>query len=105
MTRTTIFWLAALASSVAAFGARAQDIQTPAAAAAPGPAAPAEGADGPAPIDRNSDGKITKAEAQADAELARPFRALDTDNSGKLDSGEFARFEAEAGPEPELLGR
>ena len=35
-----------------------------------------------------------RAEEQADAELARQFRALDTDNSGKLDSGEFARFEA-----------
>jgi hypothetical protein len=98
MTRTQLFWLAALAVSSAAFGVRAQDIQMPAAAAAPGPAAPADAAGRPDPIDRNRDGKITKGEAQADAELARRFRALDTDNSGKLDSGEFARFEVDDTP-------
>jgi EF hand len=91
MTRTGIFWLAALAATTAALGVHAQDIQTPAAAAAPGPAAQVE-------IDRNRDGKITKAEAARDAELARRFSTLDIDNSGKLDSGEFARFEAEAEP-------
>jgi len=95
MSRTRIFWLAALAFSTAAFGVRAQDIQMPAAAAAPGPALPADAAGSPASIDRNSDGKVTKGEAQANPALARQFRALDTDNSGKLDSGEFARFEAD----------
>jgi hypothetical protein len=95
MNRTRIVWLAALAFSSAAFGAWAQDIQMPAAAAAPGPAAVADAAGRPDPIDRNRDGKITRGEAQANAELARQFRALDTDNSGKLDSGEFARFEAD----------
>ena len=98
MTRTTILWLTALAVSALAIGVQAQDIQAPAPATAPGPSAdrPASGGS----IDRNGDGKITKAEAQADAELARRFRALDTDNSGKLDSAEFARFEAEEAPPP-----
>jgi hypothetical protein len=95
MTRTTTFWLAAIAITVAALGAHAQDIQTPAAAAAPGPSTDAR-----AEIDRNGDGKITKAEASADNELARRFKSLDTDNSGKLDSAEFARFEIGDEPTP-----
>ena len=99
MTRTTIFWLAAIACIAAEFNARAQDIQTPAAPTmAPGQApAPNAANDNDAAarqrLDGNSDGRITKAEAQADAELARRFSELDTDNSGKLDSAEFARFE------------
>lgn len=100
MTRTRTFWLAALAFSTVAAGARAQDIQTPAPAVAPGPAVTAGATGSPASVDRNHDGRITRAEAQADADLARQFRALDTDNSGKLDSGEFARFEADDAPAP-----
>lgn len=92
MKHARILVTAALAA--AAFGVAAQDIQTPAAAVAPGAPAGASSE----PIDRNRDGKITKAEAQADAELARRFRTLDTDNSGKLDEGEFARFEIEDAP-------
>jgi hypothetical protein len=90
MTRTGIFWLAALAFTAAALGVQAQDIQTPAPAAPPGPSASQPDQDR---IDQNGDGSITKAEAQANQELARRFGELDTDNSGKLDQAEFARFE------------
>ena len=95
MTRIQLSLLA-FALCTAAIGARAQDIQTPAPATAPG----ANGADAVTleRIDRNRDGKITKAEASADPELARRFSTLDVDNSDKLDSGEFARFEAEEAP-------
>lgn len=96
MTRTQLSLLT-LALCGAALGARAQDIQTPAAAAAPGPATGANAA-ALERIDRNRDGKVTKAEASADPELKRQFSALDVDNSDKLDSGEFARFEAESAP-------
>ena len=85
------------AFAAAACGVSAQDVQTPAAAVPPGPGAGASSEQ----VDRNGDGKITRAEAQADAELARRFRTLDTDNSGKLDEGEFARFEIdEPAPAP-----
>lgn len=100
MTRTHLFWLIACVSTAAALGARAQDVQTPSAPTiAPGSSAasapPAEFADAAAMrrLDRNDDGRITKAEAQADAAVARRFAELDTDNSGKLDPAEFARFE------------
>lgn len=94
MTRTQLSLLT-LALCSAALGARAQEIQTPAAAAPPGPAS---GADALERIDRNRDGKVTKAEASADPELKRQFGALDVDNSDKLDAGEFARFEADDAP-------
>jgi EF hand len=98
MTRTRIPLIAALALSAAALGAHAQDIQTPAAAAPPGPASGAPSS--LQQVDRNSDGKVTKAEAAGNAELARRFGELDVDNSGKLDSGEFARFEIGDEPPP-----
>jgi hypothetical protein len=95
MTRTTIFWIAAAAVSLATLGAAAQDIQVPASAAPPGPAAGDGSSASLKQLDSNGDGKLTKAEASADGELARRFRELDTDNSGKLDGGEFARFEVD----------
>jgi hypothetical protein len=103
MTRTRLSLLT-LALCSAALGARAQEIQTPAPATVPGPAT---GGDAVTleRIDRNRDGKITKAEASADPELARRFSALDVDNSDKLDSGEFARFEAEEAPAADPLSR
>ena len=97
MTRPTLFWLTALACTTAAFGLHAQNVETPAAPTiAPGAAGPATPEKDQASLERldgNSDGRITKAEAQKDPELARRFSELDTDNSGKLDRGEFARFE------------
>lgn len=98
MTRTQLSVLT-LALCAAALGARAQEIQTPSPATAPGGDVTLER------IDRNRDGKITKAEAGADPELARRFSALDVDNSDKLDSGEFARFEAEEAPAADPLSR
>lgn len=96
MTRTHIFWLSALAVAAAALGAHAQDIQTPAAAAPPGP--PKGDPAMLERVDRNGDGRITRIEARADAGLARRFSALDVDNSDSLDSGEFARFEIDGEP-------
>jgi hypothetical protein len=96
MTRTQLSLLT-LALCSAALGARAQEIQTPAPAVAPGPAAGSDAATLER-IDRNRDGKVTKAEASADPELKRQFGALDVDNSDKLDAGEFARFEADDAP-------
>lgn len=96
MTRTQLSLLT-LALCSGALGARAQEIQTPAAAAAPGPATSAD----PSALerfDRNRDGRVTKAEASADPDLKRQFSALDVDNSDKLDAGEFARFEADDAP-------
>jgi hypothetical protein len=97
MTRTKLFWLAASVFTLAAMGAGAQDVQIPAAPVAPGTAGePAKADDGAATVDQldsNKDGQITKAEAQGDQALARRFSELDRDNSGKLDRGEFARFE------------
>lgn len=96
MSRIALSLLTVALCSVA-FGASAQEIQTPSAAAAPG----ATGGEGVTleRFDRNRDGKITKAEASTDAELKRQFSALDVDNSDKLDVGEFARFEAEVDSE------
>jgi hypothetical protein len=92
MTRNRLPLLAALTLGVATLGATAQEIQTPAPATAPGGGTTVT----LERVDRNRDGKVTKAEAAADPALARRFSALDVDNSDKLDSGEFARFEAEA---------
>jgi hypothetical protein len=96
MTRTQLSLLT-FALCSAALGAHAQDVQTPAAAAAPGPATGSDAATLER-IDRNRDGKVTKAEASAHPELKRQFGALDVDNSDKLDAGEFARFEADDAP-------
>lgn len=47
-------------------------------------------------IDKNTDGAITKAEAQAskNPDLAKQFSKLDKNHDGKLDAGEFAQFQA-----------
>ena len=96
MTRTSLFWITAAAVSIAALGVGAQDI--------PAPAAPPGPADGRSTaferLDTLRDGKLTKAEASADGELARRFSELDVDRNGKLDSGEFARFEIADEPPP-----
>jgi hypothetical protein len=97
MTRTRIFWLSAVTLTAVAFAVQAQDIQTPAPAVAPGASS---GSAAIERVDRNRDGKITKAEAKSDNELARQFGALDTNNSGELDSAEFARFEIDSEPAP-----
>lgn len=95
MTRSRIFWIAALGITAMALGVGAQDIQTPAAPTkAPGPSTEADaGVPAMERLDGNRDGRITKAEAQGDPELARRFAELDVDNSGKLEQAEFARFE------------
>ena len=46
--------------------------------------------------DKNSDGKITKAEAAGNAKLAAQFDKLDSNKDGSLDKGEFAKFEGSA---------
>lgn len=47
-----------------------------------------------ASIDKNSDGKITKAEAKGNEQLTKEFGKLDSNKDGSLDQGEFAKFEA-----------
>src|SRR5258705_512811 len=49
-------------------------------------------------IDKNSDGAVTKAEAMASKNkaLAKAFDKLDANHDGRLDSAEFAQFEAGA---------
>jgi len=44
-------------------------------------------------LDTNKDGAISTEEAQAQAELAKDFKALDQNQDGKLDAAEFAQFE------------
>lgn len=46
--------------------------------------------------DKNSDGKVSKAEAADNQKLAAQFDKLDTNKDGNLDKGEFARFEGSA---------
>lgn len=46
--------------------------------------------------DKNSDGKITKAEAASNSKLASQFDKLDSNKDGSLDKGEFAKFEGSA---------
>ena len=46
--------------------------------------------------DKNSDGKVTKAEAANNSKLAAQFDKLDTNKDGSLDKGEFAKFEGSA---------
>lgn len=51
-------------------------------------------------LDANKDGKISRSEASADAELSSNWKALDTNGDNYLDEGEFARFETEPAPDP-----
>src|SRR5688572_15599491 len=46
--------------------------------------------------DKNSDGKISKAEAAGNKKLAAQFDSLDANKDGNLDKAEFAKFEASA---------
>ncbi len=44
-------------------------------------------------VDSNGDGAISKQEAQAQPQLSSKFSELDKNRNGKLEHGEFARFE------------
>lgn len=46
--------------------------------------------------DKNSDGKVSKAEAADNQKLAQQFDKLDANKDGNLDKKEFAKFEASA---------
>lgn len=46
-------------------------------------------------LDSNSDGTISKQEAQSNDKLAKQFDEVDTDSDGVLGWSEFARFESE----------
>jgi hypothetical protein len=52
---------------------------------------------GMAKHDKNSDGKISKAEAAADKKLAAQFDMLDTNKDGGLDAMEYAKLETKPG--------
>lgn len=45
-------------------------------------------------VDKNSDGKVSKAEAASNADLSKQFDSLDANKDGNLDKAEFAKFEA-----------
>lgn len=45
-------------------------------------------------VDKNADGKVTKAEAASNQQLSQKFDSLDANKDGNLDKGEFAKFEA-----------
>lgn len=44
-------------------------------------------------VDSNGDGTISKQEAQGQSQLSSKFSDLDKNRNGKLEQGEFARFE------------
>lgn len=44
-------------------------------------------------VDSNGDGTISKQEAQSQSQLSSKFSDLDKNRNGKLEQGEFARFE------------
>jgi hypothetical protein len=44
--------------------------------------------------DKNSDGKVSKAEAASNQKLSQQFTTLDKNKDGNLDKNEFAKFEA-----------
>jgi hypothetical protein len=60
-----------------------------------------------ATADKNSDGKVSKAEAASNKELSSQFSKLDSNKDGNLDKGEFAKFEAsgKAGSKDGALGK
>lgn len=44
-------------------------------------------------LDENNDGRISLQEAEAKPDLAQSFKRFDDNHNGKLDKGEFSRFE------------
>lgn len=60
----------------------------------------ATAAERPRYADQDRDGRVTRAEAQADPALAAAFDRYDDDADGALDRAEFARLEAGAAPRP-----
>lgn len=55
-------------------------------------------------VDKNSDGKITRAEASSNSQLSAQFDKLDTNKDGNLDKGEFAKFEGKASAKTKMPG-
>lgn len=55
-------------------------------------------------VDKNSDGKITRAEASSNSQLSAQFDKLDTNRDGSLDKGEFAKFEGKASAKGKMPG-
>lgn len=45
-------------------------------------------------LDADSDGRISKSEAEEHRVLSNVYESVDVDNSGELSEAEFARFEA-----------
>lgn len=71
--------------------------QTPATGASTQSVPPGGGIGNPAfqELDTNRDGMIDQQEAAANPALHNGWRAHDLDRNGKIDYGEFARFEAD----------
>lgn len=51
-------------------------------------------------VDKNADGKVTKAEAASNKQLSTQFDSLDANKDGNLDKAEFARFEGDEAANP-----
>ena len=51
-------------------------------------------------LDKDSDGSLTKTEAEKNKELAAQWDTLDANKDGKLDQAEFAKFETAPAAEP-----
>jgi len=54
--------------------------------------------------DRDADGSISKEEASGTKELTGQFDKLDANRDGKLDQGEFAKFEASGSAKGQAKG-
>ena len=54
--------------------------------------------------DKNSDGKVSKAEAASNKELSAQFATLDSNKDGNLDKAEFAKFEAKGSASGKVPG-
>jgi uncharacterized low-complexity protein len=90
MTRKT-HALAAVAALTLAAGAHAQ---------APGAPSSSDVTVAPtamAKLDKNADGKVSKAEAAADKKVAAQFDMLDANKDGAIDAMEYAKLETKPG--------
>jgi hypothetical protein len=89
--KRTIQTLAAVAAVTLAGSAFAQDSSKQ---GVPGVDVNVNASGSMATADKNSDGKVSKAEAASNKELSSQFSKLDSNKDGNLDKGEFAKFEA-----------
>lgn len=66
----------------------------PASSSTPAPEMTTPPSDEYGKLDKDKDGAISKREARKNKELSKQWSSLDANKDGKLDSAEFAQFEA-----------